>query len=184
MVARASAAATGLRQVTVRAGDAQAPDFPDGSFDLVTAGLVVFFLPDPPAALRAYRKLLKPGGRLAVSSFAQHDPRYPQAMRVLARFAQDPPPPRRNHPIFDSAPQLREAFLAAGFASASDREVVVHSEFRDAAHVYEWIGSHGGRDLVSKVPLGRRAAAIATLAGELEHPLTFATRIRIVLGEC
>lgn len=184
MVARASAAASGLPGVRVQVGDAQAPAFPPGSFDLVTSGLVLFFLPDPPGALTAYRRLLRPGGRVAVSSFARYDPRYPQAMGILARFAQDPPPPLKLHPIFASGDSLREAVLAAGFASATVSEVVIQSDFRDAAHVYEWIASHGGRQLASRIPPGRRAAAIATLAAELEHPLEFDTRIRIVIGQC
>ena len=184
MVARSRATSTGLHNVTVETGDAQAPAYPDGSFDLITSGLVLFFLPDPPAALAAYRKLLKPSGRLAVSSFARHDPRYPQALRILARFAHNPPPPRRNHPIFDAAERLEAAALAAGFASATVREAAVGSDFRDAAHLYEWIGSHGGRDLVARVPQQRRAAAIATLATELAHPLTFTTYVRILLARC
>src|SRR3954471_2095170 len=81
MVARSRAAATGLGQVHVELGDAQQPAYPDGSFDVVTSGLVLFFLPDPPAALVAYRRLLRRSGRLAFSCFAQHDPRYPQAMK-------------------------------------------------------------------------------------------------------
>ncbi|WP_433359570.1 class I SAM-dependent methyltransferase [Actinoplanes sp. CA-142083] len=184
MVARASAAATGLPQVTVEAGDAQAPAFEDGTFDLIISGLVLFFLPDPPAALTAYRKLLKPSGRVAVSSFARYDPRYPRAMRTVARFAQDAPPPRKLHPIFESAESLRSAVLAAGFAGAAVSEVVIRSDFRDAAHVYEWIASHGGRQLVSHIPPARRAAAIATLASELEDPIEFETRVRIVIGTC
>ncbi len=35
----------GLTHVDVRVGDAQQPDFPEGSFDAVLAGLVVFLLP-------------------------------------------------------------------------------------------------------------------------------------------
>ena len=54
------AAAATLPQVAVTAGDAQDPGFPDGSFDMITAGLVLFFLPDPAGALRAYRRLLRP----------------------------------------------------------------------------------------------------------------------------
>ena len=184
MVARTAAAATGLTNISVRAGDAQDPPFPPGSFDLITAGLVLFFLPDPPAALAAYRRLLKPSGRLGVSCFAQHDPRYPQAMKIISRFADAPPPPSKLHPIFDTAASLQEAAVAAGFASASVREIEVHSDFRDAAHLYEWIGSHGGRQLVSKVPQARRAAAIATMAAEMPNPLDFSTRIRIVIGLC
>jgi ubiquinone/menaquinone biosynthesis C-methylase UbiE len=184
MVARTAAAATGLTNVTVRSGDAQDPPFPPGSFDLITSGLVLFFLPDPPAALTAYRRLLKPGGRLGVSCFARHDPRYPQAMKIIGRYADAPPPPRKLHPIFESAASLEAAVLAAGFTSASAREVEVSSDFRDVAHLYEWIGSHGGRQLVSRVPQARRAAAIATMAAEMPDPLDFTTRIRIVIGQC
>src|SRR5689334_8168775 len=54
MVARTAAAATGLDAVTVELGDAQAPAYPPESFDLITSGLVLFFLPDPPAALAPY----------------------------------------------------------------------------------------------------------------------------------
>ncbi|GIM94812.1 class I SAM-dependent methyltransferase [Paractinoplanes toevensis] len=183
MVARSRAAATGLDQVRVELGDAQHPAYPDGSFDVITSGLVLFFLPDPPAALTAYHRLLRPGGRLAVSSFAQHDPRYPQAMKILARFA-DSPPERRNHPMFDSAESLREAVLAAGYAAADVREVAVRSEFNDAAHLYEWIGSHAGRQMVDRIPVARRSLAISALAAELDHPLDFTTRVRIVVAQC
>jgi ubiquinone/menaquinone biosynthesis C-methylase UbiE len=183
MVARSRAATSGLDQVLVELGDAQAPAYPDGSFDVVTSGLVLFFLPDPPAALVAYRRLLEPGGRLAFSCFAQHDPRYPQALKILARFA-DSPPEHKLHPMFDSPETLREAVLAAGFATVSVHETTVVSEFNDAAHLYEWIGSHAGRQLVDRIPVSRRSLAIATLAAELEHPLDFAARIRIVLAHC
>src|SRR6185503_8189651 len=84
MVQLTAAATAHLPQVSVRLGDAQAPAFAPGTFDVVTAGLVLFFLPDPPAALAAYRSLLRPGGRLAFSSFAANDPRYTRAMQALA----------------------------------------------------------------------------------------------------
>jgi ubiquinone/menaquinone biosynthesis C-methylase UbiE len=182
MVARSRAAASGLDQVVVKLGDAQAPDFPDDSFDVITSGLVLFFLPDPPAALTAYRRLLSPEGRLGFSSFAQHDPRYGQAMKILARFADDAPPERELHPMFGSPESLREAVLAAGFAAAEVHEAAVRSEFSDAAHLYEWIGSHGGRQMVDRIPIERRSVAISHLASEIPEPLDFTTRVRIVLA--
>lgn len=184
MVARSRAAASGLDQVVVELGDAQRPNYPDASFDLVTSGLVLFFLPDPPGALAAYRRLLTPQGRLGLSCFAQHDPRYGQAMRVLARFADDPPPEPVLHPMFASADSLRAAALAAGFAAADVHETAVRSEFNDAAHLYEWIGSHGGRQMVDRVPIERRSVAISHLASEIPEPLDFTTRIRIVVARC
>ncbi len=178
MVARTAAAAAGRPQITVAVGDAQAPDFPPGSFDVVTAGLVLFFLPDPPAALTAYRRLLRPGGRLAFSAFAAHDPRYEKTMRILARHAVDAPPQFRPPAMFGSAEALREAVTAAGFTDVRADEFPLRTDFRDVEQLLAWIGSHLGRQLLERLTADGLAAARAELAAELPSPLFFTTRIR------
>lgn len=45
--------AAGLSNATLRVGDAERPDVASASIDVVLAGLVLFFLPDPLAALRS-----------------------------------------------------------------------------------------------------------------------------------
>ncbi len=182
MVARTAAAAAGRPQITVTVGDAQAPDFPDGSFDVVTAGLVVFFLPDPGAAFAAYRRLLRPGGRLGFSSFAAHDPLYRQALEILARHAPGAPPPFRPPALFDSAEALTAAVSAAGFTDARVEETTVVSRFRDVDQLLAWIGSHLGRQLVERVPAERLDEARAELTAALPSPPAFSTRIRVVVG--
>ena len=67
--ARAEARAAGL-DVDVRVGDAMAPGPGRGPYDVVASSLVLFFLPDPAAALRAWRELLVDGGRLGVTTSA------------------------------------------------------------------------------------------------------------------
>ncbi len=74
MIAATTHAAKDLPWVRVTAGDADHPDFPAGSFDAVTAGFMVFLLPDPPAAVARWARLLRPGGRLALSTFAEATP--------------------------------------------------------------------------------------------------------------
>ena len=68
MLARAQRAATasGLA-VAFRAGDAERPPFPDASFDLVVSRHVLWSLADPHAAVGAWRRLLRPGGRMAIA---------------------------------------------------------------------------------------------------------------------
>ena len=73
----------GLSQVTCRVGDAEAPDVEPGSWDVVLASLVLFFLPDHEKAMRSYRDLLRPGGRLAFSWFAEEDPRWDPVFEEL-----------------------------------------------------------------------------------------------------
>jgi SAM-dependent methyltransferase len=68
MLAQAQRAATarGLA-VAFRAGDAERPPFPAASFDLVVSRHVLWSLADPPAAVGAWRRLLRPGGRVAIA---------------------------------------------------------------------------------------------------------------------
>ena len=46
--------------------------FPDQVFDLITASNLLFLLPDPLAALCAIRRMLRPGGHIAVLNPSEH----------------------------------------------------------------------------------------------------------------
>lgn len=48
--------------------DAHRLDFPDAAFDVVTAGFVIDLLSDPAAALAEIRRVLRPGGVVALST--------------------------------------------------------------------------------------------------------------------
>jgi len=74
--ARLAARQRGLAHVRVAVGDAMAPSLEDGRFDTVSSCLVLFFLPDPAAALRAWLGLIEPGGRLGITTFGPADPRW------------------------------------------------------------------------------------------------------------
>ncbi|MGW4061639.1 class I SAM-dependent methyltransferase [Amycolatopsis sp. NPDC004747] len=65
MLAVAEEKAAGLG-VDFRAGDAADPPCPAGAYDVVLARHVLWALPDPAAALGAWVRLLKPGGRLVL----------------------------------------------------------------------------------------------------------------------
>ncbi len=53
-------------RVTIVEGSVSHLPFGDGVFDVATAIETVYFWPDPPGDLREIRRVLKPGGRLAV----------------------------------------------------------------------------------------------------------------------
>jgi SAM-dependent methyltransferase len=71
-------------------GDAHALPFEDGSFDLVCCRFVLEHLADPGRALSEMRRVLRPGGRLAVmendSALHRPDPPLPAFQRVWGRF--------------------------------------------------------------------------------------------------
>ncbi len=68
-----NAAAIAAGRVELKLGDAAALPYPDDSFDKVFAANVIYFWRDPLAYLREVRRVLKPGGRLALYLIAKED---------------------------------------------------------------------------------------------------------------
>jgi SAM-dependent methyltransferase len=80
------AATAGVRNITTVHGDAQRLPYPDASFDAAYIVEVLGEIPDPAAALRELRRVLKPGGRLIVGE-AIFDPDYVRLSK-LRRLAE------------------------------------------------------------------------------------------------
>jgi SAM-dependent methyltransferase len=72
-----------------RHGDASALPFADDSFDCVLCQFGLMFFPDRVQALGEMLRVLRPGGRLAVSVWngLDHNPGYAEKVRVLVRIA-------------------------------------------------------------------------------------------------
>jgi phosphatidylethanolamine/phosphatidyl-N-methylethanolamine N-methyltransferase len=70
----------GLKNVELKVMDAQSMEFPDNSFDCVTACYVVSAAPDPHKVVSEICRVCKPGGRIV---FINH---FKSQNRILARF--------------------------------------------------------------------------------------------------
>lgn len=99
--------------VEVVLGDAQEPDLPGRSFDALTSSLVLFFLPDPAAALRAWRMLLVDGGRIAVSTFGGYSAAWEPVDAVFGRSGISYPC-GSTMPIIGTAGRCRRASGSCG----------------------------------------------------------------------
>jgi SAM-dependent methyltransferase len=66
-IAAARARALGLTNVSTRVLDLEGIDEPDGSYDVVLCREGLMLVPDPARAAREIRRVLRPGGRLALA---------------------------------------------------------------------------------------------------------------------
>ena len=98
---------------------------PDNSVDCVISNCVINLAPDKQAVFREIARVLKPGGRLAVSDIALKKP-------LPAEVSQRPAGLRRLHRRSDSDRRLQAGLIEAGFAHAeiidTKRDLNVYSK--------------------------------------------------------
>lgn len=178
----------------VEVGDAAAPAFGRSCFDVVVSSLVLFFLPDPAAALERWRTLLVPGGRVGVSTFGPHDEQWRTAVdAVLQRYA--PPGVRDARTTGASGPfgsdAGMEALLAgAGYQGVRTATSVVSPRFDDAEHWYRWSMSVGQRQFWMAIPPDELDAVKAEVLAGVEQcrdqdgRIGFDQQVRYTLATC
>jgi ubiquinone/menaquinone biosynthesis C-methylase UbiE len=173
MIARTEAEVRvrGLSTVDLHVQDAGAPELPPASYDLAVSSLVVFFLPDPAAAVRAWRRLLVPGGRLGISTFGRQDPVWEKVDSVFRPYL----PPHLldartsgGSGPFGSDRGVEELLAGAGFTRARTVGLEVPVTFADPAAWQAWTMSHGQRAMWESVPAAERDRVLAAAAGHLD----------------
>jgi len=155
----------GIASVVASAGHVP---FAAGRFDAVFAGEIVEHLAEPHAALRQWVSLLRPGGRLVVTT--------PNRRHLLARVRGFETVENPEHLFEWSRDELHDALVAAG--------VVVERIEGLALPLPVYVPRHGWRDLVQIVPprvplpepllvralgAGRRVPALAMNLAAVAH---------------
>jgi ubiquinone/menaquinone biosynthesis C-methylase UbiE len=182
----AEAAAHGIGNVEAVVMDAQEPDLEAAAFDAVLSSLVLFFLPDPTAALRVWRAATRDDGQLGITTFVgRDDERWSWLKDVFpTRDPKAGTPDAEERSPFDSTDGVHGLLDQARWVSPStvEREHVVR--FADAEQWLQWSWSHGMRMFWERTPEDRReqvrTQALAELATmqELYGELSLRMQVR------
>jgi SAM-dependent methyltransferase len=158
-------------EMVVRQLDAAALDFPDGSFDLVTAGFVVQILDDPAAALRAIRRVLAPAGMVALSLETQSVDRMQWLHDLNTEFFAGPGASSQG-PGPMTAEALDALLTDAGFTGLTRVSVDAPRRLPDGPAVWDWLGPRGLADSLRRLTPERAAAFRARFLAAAEGERT------------
>ena len=107
----------GRQNVEMRQMSADQLDFPDASFDRVLCGFALWFFPRPHHTLQEFFRVLKPGGRVGLTTWSEDCPFLTWARQeIRASLPSPPPPPQPAPPSFDTPAKLETALQQSGFA--------------------------------------------------------------------
>ncbi len=161
-----AAARARLPDVDIRQAAAEVLPFPDNSFDVALAQLVVHFMSDPVQGLTEMARVTRPGGSVAASVWDHAGDRGPLSIFWRAVRAFDPD--AHDESALSGA---REGHLPALFEAAGLRGVVagtltVHTEFADFEDWWEpyTLGVGPAGAYVAALDPERRAALRARCA--------------------
>lgn len=143
--------------IEARQMDAEHLQFPDESFDYVLCAFGIFFFPQLDRAMSEFRRVLKPNGRIVVTTWEKswdehwgwfdelvktHIPPEPEASESAESASQ---------PVFDTTEGLDAILKIAGFANI---EIVFEeTDFVYATEEEHWLSlwSHGARVSLEKI---------------------------------
>jgi SAM-dependent methyltransferase len=174
--ARRRGAELGLENVDYRVIDAQRIDLEDDSVDRVLCRFGYMLMPDPAAALAETRRVLRPGGRLALTVWGalESNPFFAITGISLAQRGYIPPPPPPPAPgpfSLASAERLEGVLRGAGFADVRTEEVRGSFSFSDADEYLGLIADTAGPIALALQDLAEdnRAAIRSDVEDSLGH---------------
>jgi O-methyltransferase / aklanonic acid methyltransferase len=142
----------GLQNVEAREMDAEYLEFPDESFDCVLCSFAIFFFPQLDRALSEMRRVLKPNGRIAVTTWGTRDEQWKWFEKLIETYLPSESEPEQisdpqstSKPIFNTPEGLEAILNSSGFVN-----IKVVSESREFIYAdkEEWwstLWSHGMR---------------------------------------
>jgi O-methyltransferase/aklanonic acid methyltransferase len=166
---RQEIARLGLNHAIVLPMDAEALTFPDASFDAVLCSFAYFFFPHLEHALTGFYRVLRPGGVLGLTAWAQGDERwrwYEDQLVATFECAGLPFPAQLGggHRDLD---ELKELLSTTGFREVRRVPLEVEAIYTDAEEWWAAKWTHGTRRPLEAMPESLRAAFIQDVTARM-----------------
>jgi len=188
MVDRAGQRLAGLPNSTVALEDGQSLSFADGSFDAVLCSLGLMFFPDPARGLSEFHRVLRPGGRAAVSVNTTPEHSYNGRINVIIarRVPSLAKATARTFSLGDEA-GLRSLFAGAGFRDVeitTEAHRFVLPSFEAYFEPFEQGGGSSGQVYVLLPEEERRAVReeVRRNVGDTGGPIAIEVELRFASG--
>jgi ubiquinone/menaquinone biosynthesis C-methylase UbiE len=162
-IARRRGAELGLENVDFRVMDGERLELEDDSVDGVLCRFGYMLMPDPARALAETRRVLRPGGRVALAVWREADrnPWISIVGRMLVERGHVPPPEPGAPGMFTMAKdeRIRELLEGAGFTVLRSEEIHVRFEYESLDEYVERARDTSGvfARVWREVPDGERA---------------------------
>lgn len=142
----------GLRNVRIMQMDAEQLRFPDASFDMVLCGFGLFFFLDLDHALAEFQRVLRPGGRLAATTWGDTDWKW--FFDIAGRHL--PPSPETSEAVkrlqrLDQAENVEAELRHAGFADVRVLRETQDFVYADDEAWWNSLWTHGLRGTLEQL---------------------------------
>ena len=146
-----------LTNVEIHQMDAEHLDFPNSSFDAILCGFALFFFPQLERAMAEFRRTLRPGGHIAVSTWGeQFDKDWEWFYKAGEKYLPPKPveqttPDQPDDPNFATSAGMENIMRAAGFADVQIINETTSFHYSTKDEWWETVWSHGARALPERI---------------------------------
>lgn len=176
---RARVSAEGLPNAAVGVADAERLPFASGSFDALVCGFALFFFPDPDGALKEFRRVLRAGATLGLSTFAPKGRASLDRIRHRIVAHREGPPAPPDTAAFDQPPALRQALETAGFVEVTVEAYPIDLVLPGVDGLWDWLWTMEFGDDLEMMDAQAREAVRRSLAADLAPTGAEAPEIRL-----
>jgi SAM-dependent methyltransferase len=137
-----------IHNAEVRQMDAEDLKFRDGEFDAVLCGFALFFFPSVERALLEFYRVLKHGGRLAVTTWGEGDPRWSWEEEVRKAHTV---PVRLKTMSLDKGADLEDVIRGCGFGDVQILEETAEFTYANEEEWWATQWSQSGRATLDRL---------------------------------